>query len=126
MDLVIELHKVGGSDFKGGKEGERLIPEFDSDGFGKIDQCVFSLKNPEKGACQYFRAFFGKSRLAQVHLMYHSVSLNYTLHPKQGPSRPRVQGHSKPASPFMEALSELTGNRKSALNLQCTARKWPI
>lgn len=84
------------------------LTEFDSHGFAKIDQCVFSLKNPEKGACQYVRAFFGGSRLVRLDFMYHSVSLDYSIQSMT----PQIRSFNvaEPRSSFMKGLLEISEN----------------
>lgn len=55
------------------------------------------------------RPFFGKSRLAQLHIMYYSVTLNYAIRPEQPQTSSKSPARVNRVSPFISALSELTG-----------------
>jgi hypothetical protein len=113
VDLIIELYKIGGSDFVGIKEGISFnILEFDENGFCMIDKCVFSLKNPERGAFQFVKSYFSNSRLVQLNFMYHAISFNYLIQ-TSFPIRTDDNANSK-ISPFMLALSELSNNCKKS------------
>lgn len=79
----------------------------DADGFCRIDQAVFALKNPEKGGFQFVKAFFTRSRVLSVSFMYHAVSTDFKLVPSPRAGL-EAGGPARSSRWFGAALRELS------------------
>jgi hypothetical protein len=86
-----------------------LTQVFDEDGFTRIDQCIYSIKNPEKGSFQFNKVFFSRSRIMSITFMFHAITYSHKLVPMS------VEWYSDSGqknNPFLAALKELTNDCK--------------